>query len=107
MSELTLWGLFIAVGIGTFALRFSFIGLHGRLHIPPMLKRALAYVPASVLAALVFPAVALPGPEHVFAFDNLRIPAAVVAALVAWKSRNTLLTLVAGMGTLWLLQALL
>ncbi|TCK04184.1 AzlD domain-containing protein [Marinobacterium mangrovicola] len=106
MSDLALWSLFVAVGIGTFALRFSFIGLHGRLHIPPLLKRALAYVPASVLAALVVPAVTLTGPDKSFAFDNLQIPAAIIAALVAWKSRNTLLTLLAGMGSLWLLQAI-
>ncbi|MBV1787334.1 AzlD domain-containing protein [Marinobacterium sp. D7] len=107
MSDLALWGLFVAVSLGTFALRFSFIGLHGRLHIPPIFKRALAYVPASVLAALVLPAVTLTGTEHSFTIDNLRIPAAAVAALVAWKSHNTLLTLAAGMGTLWLLHMFL
>ncbi|SEF85128.1 AzlD domain-containing protein [Marinobacterium lutimaris] len=107
MSEFTLWGLFIAVALGTFALRFSFIGLHGRLHLPPTLKRALVYVPASVLAALVLPAVSLSGPEQSFALDNLRIPAAAVAALIAWKSHNTLLTILAGMGTLWALQTLI
>lgn len=107
MSDLSLWGLVVAISLGTFALRFSFIGLHGRLHIPPVLKRALAYVPASVLAALVLPAIILPGPEHPFTLDNLRLPAALVAALVAWKSHNTLLTLAAGMGTLWFLEWLL
>lgn len=106
MSDFALWSLFIAVGIGTFVIRFSFIGLHGRLHIPPMLKRALAYVPASVLAALVVPAVTLTGPDKSFAIDNLQIPAAIIAAIVAWRSHNTLLTLAAGMGSLWLLQAL-
>lgn len=107
MSDLSLWGLWLAVAIGTFALRFSFIGLHGRLLIPGLLKRALVYVPASVLAALILPAITLSGPEHAFSLDNLRIPAALVAALVAWKSHNTLLTLGAGMGTLWLLELLL
>ena len=57
MTELWLWGLFLAVGVGTFALRLSFIELYGQLRIPTALHRALAYVPASVLAALVLPAV--------------------------------------------------
>jgi len=107
MTELSLWGLWLAVFAGTFALRFSFIGLHGHLRIPPLFRRALAYVPASVLAALVLPAVTLSGPAHEFALDNLRLPAAAIAALVAWKSHNTLLTLIVGMAALWLMEWLL
>jgi branched-subunit amino acid transport protein len=35
---------------------------------------------------------------------NPQIPAAVLAALVAWRTRSTLLTLVVGMGVLWALK---
>ena len=56
MSDLALWGLFVAVGVGTFAMRLSFIELYGQLRVPPLVSRALMYVPASVLAALVLPA---------------------------------------------------
>ena len=37
---------------------------------------------------------------------NPRIVAALVAGAVAWFSHSTLKTIAAGMGTLWLLQAL-
>ena len=106
MIDWSLWGLFFAVGIGTFALRLSFIELYGRLTIPPVVQRALAYVPASVLAALVLPAVTLSHEDAGFSFENPRLHAAAVAALVAWMSRNTILTLVAGLGSLWTLQYL-
>lgn len=106
MTDLSLWILFLAVGLGNFALRLSFIELYGKLRIPAVLHRALAYVPASVLAALVLPAVVYPDRSADFTFANPRLLAAVVAALVAWKSRNILFTLAAGMGTLWLLQSL-
>jgi len=106
MSDLVLWSIFIAVGVGTFAMRLSFIGLYGRLRIPPLLQRAMAYIPASVLAALVLPAVVLPGGHGDFALNNPQIPAAVVATLVAWRTRNTLLTLAAGMIVLWGLKLL-
>jgi branched-subunit amino acid transport protein len=106
MSELALWSISIAVGVGTFAMRLSFIGLHGRWRIPPLLQRAMAYIPASVLAALVLPAVVLPGGHGDFAFANPQIPAALVAALVAWWTRSTVLTLVAGMAMLWGLKLL-
>lgn len=104
MSEWALWGIFIAAGLGTFAMRLSFVELYGRLRVPPLLNQALLYVPASVLAALVLPAVVYPHTEHQIDWSNPQIPAAIVAALVAWKTRNTLLTLAAGMGVLWGLQ---
>ncbi|WP_110968985.1 AzlD domain-containing protein [Pseudomonas huaxiensis] len=101
MSDLALWGLFVAVGVGTFAMRLSFIELYGQLRIPPLVSRALAYVPASVLAALVLPAVMYPDGHGDFVLANAQIPAAIIAAAVAWKTRNTLLTLAVGMGALW------
>ena len=35
---------------------------------------------------------------------NLRLPAGLLAALVAWRTRNVLLTITAGMVALWLMQ---
>ena len=107
MSDLALWGVFLAVGVGTFIMRLSFIELHGRWRIPMLLSRALVYVPASVLAALVLPAVVYPAGQGGFAVDNPQIPAAILAAWVAWKTRSTVLTLVAGMAALWGIKLML
>ncbi|MHC8407462.1 AzlD domain-containing protein [Pseudomonas sp. TMB3-21] len=101
MSDLALWGMFLAVGIGTFVMRLSFVELYGRFRMPTLLSRALVYVPASVLAALVLPAVVYPGGQGGIVFENPQIPAAIIAAWVAWKTRSTVLTLVAGMAALW------
>ena len=107
MSDLGLWCLFLVVGLGTFALRLSFIELYGSLRVPPLVSRALAYVPASVLAARVLPAVVYPEGHGAFVIANPQIPAAILAALVAWKTRNTVLTLAVGMGALWGLKVLM
>ncbi|MFJ4374211.1 AzlD domain-containing protein [Pseudomonas japonica] len=107
MSDVALWGLFLLIGLGTFALRLSFIELYGNLRVPPLVTRALAYVPASVLAALVLPAVVYPQGHGDFVIGNPQIPAALIAAGVAWKTRNTVLTLAVGMGALWGLQLLM
>lgn len=101
------WLLFVAIGVGTFAIRLSFIELYGRLRIPPLLNRALAYVPASVLAALVLPAIVFPNGDNQLVLLHPQIPAAIVAGLIAWFSRSTLLSIASGMCTLWLLQFLL
>ncbi|MDR9752443.1 AzlD domain-containing protein [Pseudomonas sp. SZMC_28357] len=107
MSDWALWGLFLAVGIGTFVMRLSFVELHGRWRMPPLLSRALAYVPASVLAALVLPAVVYPNGQGAFVLANPQIPAALLAAWVAWKTRSTVLTLAVGMAALWVGKYLL
>lgn len=99
MSELSQWGLFLLIGAGTFAIRLSFIEFYGSLRIPPLLRRALLYVPASVLAAVV-----LPDRHAAFDWSNPQIPAALLAALVAWRTKSTLLTLTVGMGVLWALK---
>ncbi|PVZ53969.1 branched-chain amino acid ABC transporter [Pseudomonas sp. B1(2018)] len=101
MSDLSLWGMFLAVGIGTFVMRLSFVELYGRWRIPTLLSRALVYVPASVLAALVSPSVVYPNGQGEFAFANPQIPAAIIAAWIAWKTRSTVLTLAVGMAALW------
>jgi branched-subunit amino acid transport protein len=93
--------MFLAVGIGTFVMRLSFVELYGRWRIPTLLSRALAYVPASVLSALVLPAVVYPHGQGEFAFDNPQIPAAIIAGWIAWKTRSTVLTLAVGMTALW------
>ena len=61
MSATSIWLLFIAIGLGTFLLRFLFIYLFGKIEMPDWLRRALRFVPAAALAALVFPALTHPG----------------------------------------------
>ena len=106
MNLFALWTLFIAIGLGTFLLRFSFIYLFGKFAMPDGLKRALRYVPVSVLAALVFPALTSPAGSLDISFGNVRLLAGMVGALVAWKTRNVLWTIAVGMVTFWILQSI-
>jgi branched-subunit amino acid transport protein len=94
-------GLVIAVvGLSTFAIRFSFIGLVGWVDgLPPRVERALGFVPAAVLAALVAPSLVALDPAGGIAVD--RLVAGGVAVAVAWRTEGILQTLVAGMATLW------
>jgi len=101
----TLWLTIVVIGVLTFGIRVSFIALFGRLdEVPPRVDTLLRYVPAAVLAGLVFPkfvALGGGGPE----IDKLLAGAAAV--LVAWRTENVLATLGAGMGTLWVLRFLI
>jgi branched-subunit amino acid transport protein len=99
-----LWAVFVAMGLVTLALRASFLVLQDRVALPAGVQRALKYVPPAILAAIVAPALLAPGPTSLGPVDA-RLPAAVVATIVAWRTRSVLATLTVGMVTLWLVSA--
>ncbi len=103
-GALKLWAVILAVGALNYASRLSFIAFFARRSMPPLLARALRFVPAAMLTALVVPMVV--AHRGTTDFADPRVPAALVAAGVAFFTRSTLWTLVAGMAALWALQAL-
>ena len=105
MNVTSTWLLFIAIGLGTFLLRFMFIYLFGKITMPDWLARALRFVPAAALAALVFPALTHPAGHLDLSLQNFRLLAGLVGAIVAWKTRNVLLTILVGLVLLWILNA--
>ena len=104
---MNIWLVMLLGGLITFAIRFSFIYLFGKFHIPGTVRRALHYVPPAVLSAIVFPELFLPDGTLDLSLTNVRLLAGLVAIVVAWYSKNTLLTIVAGMLALFLFQWLL
>jgi branched-subunit amino acid transport protein len=101
-----LWGLILAMGLITFALRASFIVLQDRIRLPELVRRGLVYVPAAVLAAMVAPAFISLG-DGVDASQQLpRWVAGLVAVLVAVRTKSIIVVLLVGMTTLWGVQAL-
>jgi branched-subunit amino acid transport protein len=101
---MTIWLTLLAAGLLTYATRLSFIVLLGRMPVPDIVRRGLRFVPAAVLSAIIFSELLLPDNQLYLSLNNNRLIAGVIAALVAWYSRNILLTIAVGMATLWLLQ---
>lgn len=91
----------------TFAVRYPVLALVGKLTLPPRVLMALRFVPPAVLSAIVVPEVVMRSGQVSLAPDNARLVAGVVAVLVAWRTRNLLLTIVLGMLALWAWGALL
>lgn len=104
-GALKLWIVILAVGALNYLSRLSFIAIFANREMPPLLARALKFVPAAMLTALVLPMVLSPSAAGALGGVNPRIPAAIVAAVVAFHTHSTLKTLGAGMATLWLLEA--
>ncbi len=105
-SALLIWAIIVSVGVITFCIRFVPIALLSRLQLPEWLKRALTYVPPAVMAAIITPTLFFAGGTPTIAVDVPRLGAAIFAALLAWRTRSVLWTVVLGMIALWGLQAL-
>lgn len=81
----------------TYLLRASFILAAARLgNLDPRVVRVLQMIPAAALGALALPALLLVDGSLTFA--PARLTAAAVAMLVAWRTRNLGLTVLAGLG---------
>ncbi len=100
-----IWMLVGIIGLGTWLTRMSFLALLGRVEqVPVIVTRVLRLIPAAVLSALV-----VPGLTHAQGSLDLTTPrflAGVIAAVVAWRTKNVLATIAAGMTVLWITEAL-
>jgi branched-subunit amino acid transport protein len=98
------FAIVFAVAIGTLAMRASMVTLLADVAIPLRIEQALSLVAPAVLAGLVAQTLFLDGGE-LRPLDTWYL-AALVAALVAWRTRSFGWTLLVGMGSVWLLEAL-
>ncbi len=94
------WLVFLGMAAVTFLTRFAMMPLMAR-ELPKPLVGWLQLVPVAVLSALVAPAI-LVSEGHLTL--GAKAPAALVGALVAWRTRSVLLTLLAGMACYLLLM---
>jgi branched-subunit amino acid transport protein len=107
-GPLAVWAVVLVVGVATFAIRYSFVYLFGRIDgVPPQIEAALRFVPAAVLAALVAPAVVDPAPTLVATVLDARLVAGAFAAAVAWYTDSMFATIAAGLGALWAVGSVL
>ncbi len=91
----------------TFLTRYLLVALLGRWSLPRALARWLAHVPTAAFAVIVVRGTLAPQGEVTFDPRNPYLWGAVVAALVAWRSRSLILTIAAGLGGLWLARLLM
>jgi branched-subunit amino acid transport protein len=104
MNDVQVWTVILAIAIGTFLIRFSFLGLIGNRPLPDWALRHLRYAPVAVLPGLVAPLVLWPaatGGEP----DLPRLAAAAVTLAVGMRTKNVLAAILAGVVVLYSLSA--
>lgn len=104
IDNTTFWILTVCLGIGTYLIRFSFLGILGGRKLPDWALLHLRYTGVAVFPALVTPLVLWPDATGGVT-DPIRVVAAVAAFLVGLKG-SVIWAIVTGMGTLYLMQYL-
>lgn len=101
-----LWIVIIGLGLGSYLLRFTFIGLVGGRQLPAWVLRHLRYTAVAILPALVAPKVVWPDATG-GSPDAARLLAALVTVAVGFYTKNVLKAIMAGAFTLYSMLFLL
>jgi branched-subunit amino acid transport protein len=99
-STAEVWLIIVLLGVGTYLIRFSFLGFIGDRPMPTIVLRLLRYTPVAVLPAMVAPLVAWPDATG-GDLDPVRITAAAVTLLVGVWKKHVLWAIGAGALTLY------
>jgi len=94
-SAVEIWAIIAMLGLGTYLIRFSFLGLIGNRPMPPIVLKLLRYTPVAVLPGMVAPLVLWPaatGGEP----DLARGVAALAAFAVGLATRSTIWAMAGG-----------
>lgn len=98
-SDPQIWAIIVVMGIGTYLIRFSFLGLIGGRKLPDWLLRHLRYTPVAVLPGLVAPLVVWPtatGGTPNIAY----MTAALMTIGIGWLMKSVIGGAIAGAATL-------
>jgi branched-subunit amino acid transport protein len=96
-----IWIVILVLGLGTFLIRFSFLGLIGNRPLPPWMLRHLRYTAVAVMPGLVAPLVLWPQATGGLP-DPARLVAAGVTILTGVLTRSGLIAVFVGAAALYL-----
>ena len=100
VSDGEVWLLIVLLGLGTFLIRFSFLGLIGDRKLPPWVLRHLRYTPVAVLPGLVAPLVLWPSATGGDP-DPARLLAAGATLAAGYVTRSLLVAVFTGAAVLY------
>ncbi len=99
--------LILGMAVVTYATRIGFFGIARQVELHPVLKRALEYVPVSILAALVFPPILAPSGQVQPPLANMYIWSAAITAAALLLTRRGWFAIVLGVGSMIVFRLLI
>ena len=91
------WLLIIGMMALTFIPRYLPIAMAGKFRIPPLLGRALEFVPIAVLTAIISQTSLVHDGKLDIALSNPHLYALVAAVITAWFTKHTFKTILVGL----------
>ena len=97
------WLSIIIAGILTYFTRMTMIALVSRDMLGDRIKAVLAYVPAAVYPAIIFPAIFINDYGTFIEMNDPKIFGAIVAIVVGYFSKNVIATILSGLISYWII----
>jgi len=104
-TDAQIWAVILLIGVGTYAIRLSFLGLLGGRDLPVWALRLLRYTPVAVIPGLMAPLVVFPA-ETGGQVDPARLAVAALTLWVGWASGSAIRAMAAGLAA-WIGVSLL
>ena len=89
--------MILGMALVTFGVRYPILALVSRIQLSDSILSALKFVPPAVLSAIILPEVLISDGSFQVDLGNSELVASLAAALIAWRTKNLLLTIILGM----------
>lgn len=107
IADYNFWLNTLLLGIGTFAIRGSIISFSSKIKISLRTREIFSFIPAAILPALALPSVFFHQGSVELLHGKERLFILILAALICAIFRSMLVTIIFGMGTLYLITQIL
>ena len=102
-TDAQIWSIIIGLGLGSYLLRLSFLGIVGNRDLPEWVLRHLRYTAVAVMPGMITPLILFPQATD-GTLDPVRMGAAVATVVISLATRNATLTIFGGAAVLFALH---
>lgn len=102
-TDAQIWTVIIALGLGSYLLRLSFLGIIGNRDLPEWVLRHLRYTAVAIMPGMITPLILFPQATD-GELDPVRLGAAVATLAISFATKNATLTIFGGAAALFALH---
>jgi branched-subunit amino acid transport protein len=99
-STWQIWGIIAGLGLGSYLLRLSFLGIVGNRDLPPWVLRHLRYTAVAIMPGMITPLILFPQATG-GTLDPVRLGAALATLAISFWTKNAVLTIFGGAAVLF------
>jgi branched-subunit amino acid transport protein len=100
------WSVTLLLGLGTFIIRFSIIGMSHKVKINSRTRELLSYIPAAILPAILAPMVFFHQGKVDLLLGKERLAVLILSTIVSYFTKSMFATISFGLVTLYIVNLL-